>query len=338
MTKYSTDLGDSDPGSALRLSMSAAVSDIRMPADLLDRAASRNRKRNARKFLAGGVCAVAAVATVATVVAAAPGPSSGQPAARRQTAGLQAQTAAYVLNRAAAAQVNSYRMISVDQSAGGGVIYTDVATQQQRIVSSLLDSAGQPYFQIATAISGRAYWETDIEYQHHVYSTFTTSSMDHGVRVTLSSFLPLQTNHNPTIAFNKALTAGIIKVVGHRNLNGRDTILVTINSPYRSKARPARAVTGRNKGMAISVPPASSIWLDASNYLVVQTQHFVPHFPRNFRPSEAGSKTTWSPVIDHVTWLRPTGGNLGLLTLTPPAGFAKISYSELAQKYLGPIS
>ena len=47
---------------------------------------------------------------------------------------------------------------------------------------------------------------------------------------------------------------------------------------------------------------------------------------------------TWSPIIDRVTWLSPTRENLALLTLTPPAGFTKIPYSELAQKYLGPIS
>lgn len=337
MTRYDSDLCDTDPGPAIRV-MSAAVSDIRVPADLLDRAVSRNRKRHARNFLAGGVGSVAVAATVATVIATGPGQSSGHPALRGQTAGLQAQTAAYVLSRAAAAQVNSYRMISVDQSAGSGIIYTDVATQQQRIVSSLLDRSGHPYFQIATAIAGRAYKETDVEYQHHVYSTFTTSSMDHGVRVTLSSFLPLQTNQDPAVAFNKALKAGIIKVIGHRSLNGRDTILVRIKPAYRFKTDPARTQTSTSKGFAFVRPPASLIWLDASTYLVVQTKHFVPHFARDSRLSGAGRKMTWSQVVDHVTWLPPTRRNRALLKLTPPAGFAKIPYSELAQKYLGPIS
>jgi len=49
MTTYDADLGDSDLGPALRVIMTASVSDIRMPADLLDRAVSRNRKRKARK-------------------------------------------------------------------------------------------------------------------------------------------------------------------------------------------------------------------------------------------------------------------------------------------------
>jgi hypothetical protein len=318
MSRYGADLGDPDPVAELRGIMSASVSDIYMPGDMLDRAASRNRWRKARIRLTGAAGAAAVVAALAIAIAAVPGGSSGRPALRRQTTGLKAQTAAYVLDRAAAAQVNSYRMISVDQSAGSGLIYTDVATQHQRIVSSLRDSSGQPYFQQATAIGGGAYTETDVEYQHRVYATFTTSSMDDGERVTLSSFLPLQTSKDPAVAFRQALRAGIITVVGHRRLNGRDTILIRVKATSRLKGVFARR-------------PASLIWLDARTYLVVQTEDFVPHFL-------GGSKATWAPAIHHVTWLSPTKRNLALLTLTPPAGFTKISYAELAQKYLGPIS
>ena len=80
-----------------------------------------------------------------------------------------------VLSRAAAAQVDSRHLISVDH-APGGVTYTNAASQQQRIVSSKLDSSGQPYFQIKTEVSGSAYKQTTVEYQHQVWSTFTTSS------------------------------------------------------------------------------------------------------------------------------------------------------------------
>jgi hypothetical protein len=328
MTRYDAHLGDTDPGTALRASMSASVSDIRMSAGLLDRAVRQNRKRTARNRLTGAVGAIAVLATVATVMATVPG---------RQTASLQVQTAAYVLNRAAAAQVNSYRMISVDQNAGSGLAYTDVATQQQRLVSALLDSSGQPYFQIATAIGGGSYKETDVEYQHHVYSTFTTSSMDQSVRVTLSSFLPLQTNPDPAVAFNEALKAGIITVVGHRSLNGRDTILIRVKPTYPLKGGSTATPAGTRK-VPLPTPPTSWVWVDASTYLVVQTKHLVPHFQGGSSPSASRSKVTWSSVVDHVTWLSPTPGNMALLTLTPPAGFTKIPYSQLAQKYLGPIS
>jgi hypothetical protein len=334
MTRYDADLGDRDPGTALRASMGACVSEIRMPVSLLDRAVSRDRKRKARIRLTGAVGVTAAMAAAAVVIATLPGRPSGRPALTRPAAGLKAQDAAYVLNRAAAAQVNSYRMISVDHN-GGGLIYTDVSTQQQRIVSALRDSSGEPYFQIATAIGGGAYTETDVEYQHHVYSTFTTSSMDDGTRVTLSSFLPLQTNANPAVAFREALKAGIITVLGHRNLDGRDTVLISVKSENNLKSK---SVSSTARSSRITPAPASLIWIDTSTYLVVQTEHFVPRFQGSSGPSAPGSNMTWSPVIDQVTWLSPNRANLALLILTPPAGFTKIPYSELAQKYLGPIS
>jgi hypothetical protein len=323
MSRYDADPGDSDPGIALRTIMTASLADIRLPSDLLDRAASRNRKRALRNRLAGTAGTVAVAVAVAIVIATVPGRSPGHLASRRQNAGVQTETAAYVLSRAAAAQVNSYRMISVDQMPpASGVIYTDVATQQQRIVSGLLDSSGQPYFQIATAIGGGAYKETDVEYQHHVWSTFITSSMDDGTQVTLSSFLPLQSNPDPAVAFNAALKAGIITVVGHRSLNGRDTILIRVKPTSRVKPR-----------SLLSRWPASFIWIDARTYLVVQTKRFVPRFH-----GPQGSEVTWKPVVEHVSWLSPTPTNLALVTLTPPAGFTKIPFSEMAQKYLGPIS
>jgi hypothetical protein len=307
MTRYDADLGDSDPGTAVRAVMSVSVSDIRIPADLLDRAVTRDRQRKARNRLTGAVGAAAVVAAAATVIAAAPGGSSGRPALKQQTAGPQAQTAAYVLNRAAAAQVNSYRMISVDQETNSGSVvtfYTDVATHQQRIV--------QPDLQIATGIVGGVTRETDVEYKHRVYSTFTPSDSVHGgANGDPFAFLPRQTNKDPAVAFNHALKAGLITVAGHRSLNGRDTILLRVNSAYNLN----RAGVNPKAGIH---DPGSWIWIDANTYLVVQTKLF---------PMLHGLP----PSVDHVTWLSPTPRNLALLTVTPPAGFTKIPYSEMAQ-------
>jgi hypothetical protein len=317
MTSYHADRGDGDAGTALQAAMSACVSDIRMPASLLDNAVSRDRTRKTRIRLASAAGVVVAAAAVATVIAAVPGRTSGHVASPRPAAGPRVQSAAYVLDQAATAQVNSYRMISVEH--GDGLIYTDVATQQQRIVSALRASSGQPYFQITTAIHGGVYAETDIEYQHHVYSTFTTSSLDAGTQVTLSSFLPLQGNSDPHVAFQQALKAGTIRVVGHQSLNGRDTILIRVNAANKPGAK-------------LHWPP-DWIWIDASTYLVVQTKHFIPDLP-----PAPGGKISWRAIVNQVTWLPPTPENLAQLTVTPPAGFTKIPYSELAQKYLGPLS
>jgi hypothetical protein len=324
MTKCDADPEDRDPGTALRASMGACVSDIRMPASLLDRAVSRDRKRKARIRLTGAAGAVgvtAAVAAAAVVIATLPGSPSGRPALTRPASGLHALDAAYVLNQAAAVMVDSDRMISVDQSSTE-IAYTDVAAQKQRVVNTPRTA---DYLQVLTVISGKNYTETDVDYRHHVWSTFTISKIDPGGGTAeISSFLPLQTNEDPAIAFREALKAGIITVVGHRTLNGRDTILLRVNSSYR--------------GLRTNQPPASSIWIDASTYLVVQTERFIFHPPLSCKPSALVCHVTWFPVIDHVSWLPPTRQNLALLTVTPPAGFTKIPYSEMAQKYLGPIS
>jgi hypothetical protein len=329
MTNYDADPRGRDPGTALRASMGACVSGIRMPASLLDRAVSRDRKRRTRIRLTGTAAAAAAMAAAAVVIATVPGPPSDRTVLTRPAAGLQAQDAAFVLSRAAAAQVNEYHMISVDRISGiSGVIYTDVATGQQRTVSGLRDSSGGPYFQIETTLAGGAIRETDVEYQHRVWSTFITSSMDpDGTRVTISEMLtlPLQTNADPAVAFRKALKAGTITVAGHRNLNGRDTILLRVKSVPNPRSK-------------IGQWPASWIWIDASTYLVVQTEHFIFRPPVICPPSARECHVTWKPVFDHVTWLSPTRGNLALLTVTPPAGFTKIPASEMDQKYLGPIS
>ena len=324
MTNHDAGPSDRDPGTALRASMGACVSDIRMPASLLDRAVSRDRKRRARIRLTGAAGAAgvtAAIAAAAVVIATLPGGPSGRPAPTRPAARLRTLDAAYVLSRAADAMVDSDRMISVDQSSGA-IVYTDVAAQTQRVVNTPRTA---DYLQLLTVISGKNYTETDVDYRHHVWSTFTISKIDPGGgTATISSFLPLQTNPDPAIAFREALKAGIITVVGHRSLNGRDTILLRVKASYR--------------GFRANPPPASSIWIDASTYLVVQTEHFIFHPPLSCKPSAHVCHVTWLPVIDHVTWLSPTRGNLALLTLTPPAGFTKIPYSEMVQKYLGPIS
>lgn len=283
--------------------------------------------------------AVAGAGLAVTAGAVAVGASgTAGPVLTQPPAGMQAQDAAFVLDRAAAAQVNSYRMISVVRSRGSaGVTYTDLATQQDRFVSGLRASSGGPYLQISRDLAGHRWKETDVEYQHHVWSTQNISSFDHGSYATISAVLPLQTNANPALAFRQALKAGIITVAGHRSLNGRDTILIRVKANLKFGRPDAPA--------AKNPPPETLVWLDASTYLVVQIENFRPilHWPagslRPGRPAPWGKETlTWAPNFDYVTWLPPTRGNLALLTVTPPAGFTKISAREMDQKYLGPIS
>jgi hypothetical protein len=337
MTRNDTDLGSPDHDTALRAILSASVSDVRMPADLLDRAMSRNRKRTMRNGLMGAVAAAGVLATViATAVSWTPGhPASARPVAsphlqRPAQQHPQMLTAAYVVDHVATTLMNSYRMISVDRGSGGmdngSINYTDMATQQQHYVSGLRDSSGQPYLQTTTSVRDGIWTEFDVDYADHVYSTLTASDIDHGQRVTVSSWLPLQSNADPAAAFRQALKAHAITVAGHQVLDGRDTILLRVtDSSARSSALESQ-------------DPPSWIWVDASTYMVVQTEHFIHAYKGGtFIPPTPKSQLIWIPLVNRVTWLTPTPQNLALLTLSPPAGFTSVPYSEMTS-YLGRIS
>ncbi|MGH3274722.1 MAG: hypothetical protein ACRDNZ_10455 [Streptosporangiaceae bacterium] len=343
MTRYDADLGSVDPDVELRARMSASVADIHLPAGLLDGAVRRNHQRKIRNRLAGGVGAVLAIGTVAAVVAAVPGGAAARPvvaagtghaktghaktghaksahAKAAQVPAVSAQTAAFVLSKVEAAQVSTRSMISVVREGGQtGTTYTDLATQQQRNVTGVLDSSGQPYFQTAEKVSGGTDTVITVEYQDHVYSIQTSSSAGYAG---VSSWLPLQSNSNPAAAFQQAIKSGKITVLGHQNLNGRDTILL--------QAPPMQADPS---GLT---HPHRWIWVDAHTYLVVQTKWFIGDWDGPFIIGQ--TKATFTPVEDQVSWLAPTPANLALLTVTPPAGFTQVPYSVMAEKYLGPIS
>jgi len=190
-------------------------------------------------------------------------------------------------------------------------------------VSGLRDSSGEPYLQTTTSVRDGIWTEFDVDYADHVYSTLTASDTDNGQRVTVSSWLPLQSSADPAVAFRQALDKHAITVVGHRVLDGRDTILLRVNDPSASPF--------------VGGPP-SWIWVDASTYLVVQTEHYIHAYKGgSYIAPTPTSQMTWQPLVNRVTWLTPTPHNLALLTLNPPAGFANVPYSQMVS-YLGPIS
>jgi hypothetical protein len=158
--------------------------------------------------------------------------------------------------------------------------------------------------------------------------------------------LPLQTSSDPAAAFNAALKQGTIVIVGHQDLNGRDTIALRVKPPFQcgkgapalpsklfphmpAGVKPPKCVNGYYAGY--QVPPADELWVDASTYLLVQTKTFDKSSQWD------DPKVTWESFITTVTWLPPTPENLAKLTVSPPPGYTKVPYNTVA-KYLGPVS
>jgi hypothetical protein len=326
---------DQDPATGISSIMAQTVADVRLPASLLDQAVARNRRRTVRNRVISATSTVAVAAAAAALVFSLPGgaaPSgTGTSAAAHQPRAVpKMQTAAYVLAHASAAQVNSRTMISVARAVDG-TMYTDVATQQQRYITGIRASNGQPYFEWSDIIKDGIWTETMVVNQGRVYSVETARGSDAG---SISTLLPLQAQSNPVAAFNTALKQGTIKVVGHQELDGRDTILLRVNREATRCEKPgypaiAKANCSNGEPVSAQPPPDDEVWIDASTYLVVQT--------KNYKPSPTAVDGTWPSFTTTVDWLPPTPANLANLSSTPPPGYTKIPSTGLV-KYLGPIS
>jgi hypothetical protein len=314
--------------------MAQTVADVRLPARLLDQAVARNRRRAVRNRLIGATSTVAVMAAAAALVFSLPGGtvpgSTGNSTAHQGQPVPKMQTAAYILAHASAAQVNSRTMISVAHAVDG-TMYTDVATQQQRYIAGIRASNGQPYFEWSDIIKDGTWTETMVVNQGRVYSVETARGSDAG---SIASFLPLQAQSNPVTAFNTALRQGIVKVVGHQELGGRDTILLRVNREVTQCEKAgypaaAKAKCANGEPASTQQPPDDEVWIDASTYLVVQT--------KNYKPSPKAVKGTWASFTTTVNWLPAIPANLANLSSTPARGYTKIPSTGMV-KYLGPIS
>lgn len=334
MTIFSGGPHDQDPATGISSIMAQTVADVRLPARLLDQAVARNRRRAVRNRLIGATSTIAVMAAAAALVFSLPGGTvhggTGNSTAHQGQPAPRMQTAAYILAQASAAQVNSRTMISVTHAVNG-TMYTDVATQQQRYIAGIRAANGQPYFEWSDIIKDGTWTETMVVNQGRVYSVATARGSDAG---SIASFLPLQAQSNPVTAFNTALKQGIVKVVGHQELGGRDTILLRVNSEVTKCEKAgypaaAKAKCLNGKQASTQLPPDDEVWIDASTYLVVQT--------KNYKPSPKAVQGTWLSFTTTVNWLPATPANLANLSSTPPRGYTKIPAIQMV-KYLGPIS
>jgi hypothetical protein len=355
----------------------AALRSMEPPAPDEDTVLRGVRRRVARRRIlrAGGLTGVtglaAAVTAIAVVTGTTPGPAvaSGHHPRAPKTATLSAQTAAYIVQHAAAAEAGAARMIQVTRDRAG-VSYLSVATQQTLFVSSRRTSHGQPLLASAENITGTTYTNMDVDYKDRAYTVNSASTLDAGPwgakGIVIGSWLPGVTASDPASAYTAALRKGTIKVIGYRKLNGHQTILIQVDfqkvkdqicPPPRHAGAPSSsgsASSGPSRTPCEPLPPGTvtckrvppdvnEVWLDASTYLEVQEATIAPTTVGGGPPDKPGVRPTcakvvgWSTTTTSVDWLPPTKQNLALLNLTPPAGFTQVSNQQIAQ-YLGPYS
>lgn len=349
----------------------AALRRLEPPAPDQDAVLRSVRRRVARRRiqLAAGLTGLGGLAAALTAVAVMAGTTPGLTArsqAHAAKATQRAQTAAYIVQHAAAAEADAARMIQVIRDRAG-VDYLSVATQQTLFVSSERTVHGQPLMASAESIKGTTYTNTLVDYKDRAYSVNSASTLDAGPwgakGIVIGSWLPGVTASDPASAYTAALRKGTIKVIGYRTLDGRHTILIQVvfqkvKDPCQARHAEAPSSSGsvrsgpqspcgpqppRPDACKLPPPPVNEVWLDASTYLEIQEATITPRTVMHLLPGKHrvvwGCYTVvgWSTDTTGVDWLPPTKHNLALLNLTPPAGFAQVSNQQMGQ-YLGPYS
>jgi hypothetical protein len=282
-----------------------------------DGTAPRHRdRRTAPSGLIATVSAAAVVAAVAAAIVLAP----GQPAARHAGAGAAAETASYVLKRAAAAQSDAYHLIGVehDPNTGSlydGTTYADAATRKLHWVSYRRTPGGRPLLE--ESVSGNG--SVEVDYRDRVY--FDSGTPDTSItQYALPSLGQSATGwQDPSAAYSAALAAGKVTLVGHRDLGGRDTILLRIHQTAHRTPQ----------------PPETEVWIDARTYLVVQERSWAPDVRNGATVDRAANgHMTLVPRTIRISWLQPTEANQAKLSLSPWSGFTQVNDHQLAH-YLG---
>jgi hypothetical protein len=263
----------------------AEVADITPPPDLLS---TLHRRQARRVWVVRGAAAssLAATAGVIALVLAGAGPPSastaggGTPTA---AASSRVETVAFVTEQATAALARSDQFVeetdTTDNAGYHTVFWSDTAGKRDR---SSFDFKGQPASDTATSTAS---------------GTTTVLVVDHPSR----SWWTYQTDARPPKRFGKeilnlsdpdgirdAIADGGLKLLGHDQTDGRDTLHVRLDVRIRKQ-----------------VDTYVDMWVDAASYLPVKSVLTSPDY---------SATTTY-------TWLPRTANNLANLDLVPPAGY-----------------
>jgi hypothetical protein len=284
----------------LRAALDEEAGPVRAPAGAAGRARARARRRRLAHGLAAGVPAAGLTAGLAVgLVIALGGPrnpavhpaSPAGPAAQRtsDTPGAGPRqtpvlTVAYVTGRARAALDKASGSI-VQTSGHGYVEWTDPASAAGRL--EVLGRGGRLAADDGVTYAGNTRLLIYVDYKTRTWWKLTSRVPVLPVKPAPPGVLPVTGNS----------ASGQVTILGHRKLDGQDTILVQYGPPKGFKPT------------ASASWPTERVWLDAATYL-----------PARIKIFGAGTQSE-----QNLAYLPVTPANLAKLTVTPPDGFKQVA-------------
>jgi hypothetical protein len=300
----------------LRDGLDRLTAQVRLPAGLAARARARQRRRRiaVRSALACGTAAV----MVAAVIAATD-PARGVPAATP----IQAQTAAYVIQRVAQALTEKNVVIQAESTFSP--VWPAIETWNYRqdfrsVQSGFIPPAevpGMPWAQGqhdwgigTTTIHGqRAYVQIDYR-THEWFPTAQFLVVPNGCSAGLD-----QAEYNPAnwaTYVPQTLACGEFKIAGHARVDGRSTIKITASAPGPNWwAQGPHAVTRGQSQID------ATLYVDPVTYLPVKLIW-------SNQTRAANGKPLSGTVTVEFQLLPPTLRNMAKARASVPAGFRRV--------------
>jgi hypothetical protein len=286
------------------------TADMRVPADLMDRARTRVRRRKiaVRAALACGTAAVTAAAVI----------TAGGVGARPGTSGIRnAQTTAYVVKRIENAVARLNMVVRTETTfspafppitlwnyhGNNAAVQSGFMPPSQ--VKNLPWAQGQESWGAGTAtINGKRTY-VQVDYRHHEWypagGAFLVVPNGCSGNLYLTEFNLV----NWASYIRHTLACGQFKIAGHAWINGKETIKLTgsqtIPNWYKGQSFRVDATAYVNQSTYL---PVRLIWTNSTHAANGKLQHGI--------------------VRQDIRLLAPTPGNAAKVSITIPAGFRKV--------------
>jgi hypothetical protein len=270
-------LTDDQLAESIGARLHAEVADIGSPPDLL----TTLRRRQARRTLAvraGLTASLAATAATIAFATAGAGPPQSTPEA---TSPARIETVAYVTGKADAALAHADQFLERTETASDGyrfVAWYDTATSRYR-ANAYHD--GRPDHDVAISVTPSGVG-TVLVVDHPSRSWWRYEKP--GRPTTSSGGKRLADPLDPE-SIRAAISAGNLEILGHDQVDGRDTLHLRWTPPRKP------------------VPSPMDLWVDATSYLPC--------------------RMTMGTATTTFAWLPRTAENLTNLDLVPPAGYTQ---------------